>query len=362
VSRYRIDVAGPEDDAALRARMAADWLRGPVSVSFRREPSYFAGCALQGDHAQVYKCIDTDTGTVVGMAARLMTRLYVNGALRRVGVLSDMRVAPEARGGTLVARGFKVLRELHAADPVDFYMTAILDGNRTALTTLASGRAGLPTYRDFGLMLTPALHLDLPRPPLPVAGVGFRRAAAGDATALAELFAAAGARRQFARDYGCLPPGLAVPDFFVAERGSRLVACLAAWDQHALRQTHVESYTAGLAVLRPFYNAASRLLPMKPLPAPGQRVPCLYFAAVALCDDDMALWRGLLRHAYRDVRRGPWHYAILSLHERDPLAAALSDYRAIRAAGRIFVVHYEDGADAVARIDARPPYLDMARL
>ena len=362
MSRYRIVVAVPEDDAALRARMAADWLRGPLSVSFRREPSYFAGCALQGEQPQVYKCIDTGTGTVVGMAARLMTGLYVNGVWRRVGVLSDMRVAPEARGGTLVARGFKVLRELHAADPVDFYVTAILEGNRAALTTLASGRAGLPAYRDHGRMLTPALHLDLPRPPLPVAGVAFRRAADSDATALAELFAAAAGRRQFARDYTNLPPGLALTDFFVAERGSKLVACLATWDQHALRQTHVEAYTAGLAALRPFYNAASRLLPLKPLPAPGERVPYLYFAAVALREDDIALWRGLLRHAYREVRRGPWHYAILSLHERDPLAGVLSEYRAIRAAGRIFVVHYADGAGAVAQIDDRPPYLDMARL
>jgi hypothetical protein len=52
----------------------------------------------------------------------------------------------------------------------------------------------------------------------------------------------------------------------------------------------------------------------------------------------------------------------VSLHERDPLAAALADYRAIRTAGRIFVVHYDDGAGAVAQVDARPPYLDMARI
>lgn len=362
MSRYHFSAAGPQDDAALRSRMAADWMRGNLSVSFRREPSYFAGCALQGERAQVYKCVKESSGELVGMGARLTTSLFINGSLRRVGLLSDLRLAAGERGGTLVARGYKVLRQLHEADPVPFYLSVILDGNQTAQSSLASGRAGLPTYRDFGRMLTPAIHLDLPRPPLPVAGVQFRRAVAGDGAELARLLAEAAARRQFTRDSTSLPAGLRVEDFFVAQRDSRLLGCLAAWDQHALRQTHIEAYTPWLAALRPLYNAATRVLPLKPLPAPGERIEHLYLAAIALREDDVALFRGLLRHAYRELRTGPWHYAIAALHERDPLAVVLKDYRAIQAAGRIFVVHYADGAADVARIDGRTPYLDMARI
>jgi hypothetical protein len=362
VNRFRFGPAGQADDAALRERMAADWLRGNLSVSFRREPSYFAGTALQGEQAQVYKCVDHQQDRLVGMGARITTRMYVNGELQRVGLLSDLRLAPEHRGGTLVARGYQVVRQLHEADPVPFYLTAILDGNRLALGSIASGRAGLPSYRDWGRMRTPAIHLDVPRPALGVPGVQFRRATAGDAAALEDLFAEQGARRQFARPLQPLPPALAWSDFVVAEQGSRLVACLATWDQHALRQTHIEAYSPWLAALRPLYNAAARALPLKPLPSPGERIPYLYFANLATRSDDLPLARALLRHAYREMRGGPWHYAITSVHERDPLAPLLDEYRAIQAAGRIFVVHYADGADAVARIDARVPYLDMARL
>ena len=362
MARYHFRAAGPDDDGALRARMAADWMRGALSVSFRREPSYFAGSALQGEVVQVHVGVDGGSGAVIGMGARAMTQLFVNGQPRRVGLLSDLRLAPEARGGTLVARGYKVLRQLHEADPVDFYVTAILDGNRAALQSLASGRAGLPSYRDFGRMLTPAIHLDLPRPALSAPGVLLRRAGDSDATALHELLDRAARRRQFARVPQGLPPGLRMDDFFVAERGSRLVAALAAWDQQALRQTHIEAYTPWLAALRPLYNAAAALLPLKALPPPGGRIPYLYLASVAMLDDDLGLWRALLRHAYRELRRGPWHYAITALHESDPLAAALRDYRAIAAAGRLFVVHYAEGADAADRIDRRTPYLDMARV
>jgi hypothetical protein len=44
------------------------------------------------------------------------------------------------------------------------------------------------------------------------------------------------------------------------------------------------------------------------------------------------------------------------------MAAALRDYRSIAAAGRIFVVHYADGAASAEAIDRRTPYLDMARI
>lgn len=364
MSHYRFDAAAPADDAALRARMAADWMRGPLSVSFRREPSYFAGCALQGEAPQVYVCRNSASGAVAGMAARLMAGCWVNGEVRRVGLLSDLRLAPEARGGTLLARGFKVLRQLHEADPVPFYLTAIVDGNRAALHSLANGRAGLPTYRDLGLMRTPALQLDFDKTPLTLPGVQFRRATAGDAAALAELHRAAAPLRQFSRvlDVHALPPELALTDFFVAERGSHLAAAVAAWDQHALRQTHIEAYTPWLAALRPLMNTVARLSPLKPLPAPGHRVPYLYLSHALVRADDVALWRGLLRHAYRALRTGPWHFMICSLHERDPFAAALREYRAIAAAGRIFAVHYPEDAAAVDALDDRVPYVDMARL
>ncbi|QTD45775.1 hypothetical protein [Ottowia testudinis] len=362
--RHTFPPATPQDDAALRARMAADWMRGPLSVSFRREPNYFAGSALQGEAPQVHVCRDTASGAVVGMAARLMARCWVNGDAQRVGLLSDLRLAPEARGGTLLARGFKVLRQLHAADPVPLYLTAIVEGNQAALRSIATGRAGLPTYRDLGRMLTPAIHLDFERPALAVPGVAFRRATAQDAGALAELHRAAAPHRQFSRviDVDALPPGLRITDFFVAERGSQLLAAIAAWDQHALRQTHIEAYTPWLAALRPLYNLAAQALPIKPLPAPGERIPYLYLSHALARGDDLAVWRGLLRHAYRALRTGPWHYAICSLHERDPLAAALRDYRRIGAAGRIFAVHYPEDAPAADALDARVPYVDMARL
>ena len=74
MSRFGFALAQPADDAELRARMAADRMTGTIAVSFRREPSFFAGCRVQGDAAQVVKCTDTQDGTFVGLGTRSTVR------------------------------------------------------------------------------------------------------------------------------------------------------------------------------------------------------------------------------------------------------------------------------------------------
>ena len=42
-ARYQFSLAGHDDDAALRQRMAEDHMQGNIVLSFRREPDYFLG-------------------------------------------------------------------------------------------------------------------------------------------------------------------------------------------------------------------------------------------------------------------------------------------------------------------------------
>src|SRR5262245_24532432 len=135
-SRFEFSIATLEDDEQLRRRMAEDWMRGEMSISFRREPSYFAGCAVQGEGFQVVKCTERATGRIIGMGNRAWRWAYVDGLPRRVGYLADLRAQPEYRRGTLLARGYRFLRVLHDADPVPFYYTLIFDGNQDALNAL----------------------------------------------------------------------------------------------------------------------------------------------------------------------------------------------------------------------------------
>ncbi len=365
---FQFSLATPEDDKQLRQRMAEDAMKGNISVSFRREPNYFAGCQVQGESFQILKCTEKTTGKIVALGSRLITTKFINGKPEKIGYLADLRVNPDYRKTTLLARGYRFLRQLHEADPVPLYYSVILDGNTAALNNLLGGRAGLPQYSDLGLILTPAIHLDFPKPEIKIPGVSFRRATREQ---LPEIIAFVNnwySQKQFAPYYRLedfnTPRllGLKAEDFYVAiASDNRIVATAAAWNQADFRQTHVEGYSGPLATIRPFYNLLAKLSPLKPLPGPGAKVPYFYLAFVAVENNDGELFRGLLRSLYRDrLPRDSSHYFIAGLHEDDPLSAILKEYRRIEAAGRLFAVRYPDGEEFFGKLDGRIPYIEMA--
>jgi hypothetical protein len=368
MSRFDFALAGPADDAQLRARMAADVMQGSIAVSFRREPSYFAGCRVQGEATQVVKCTDRTSGRIVGLGSRSTSLAFVDGRRERIGYLADLRLAPELRRGTLLARGYRMLRRMHDADPVRLYTTVIYEGNRPAERALVGARAGLPRYVDWGRLLTPAIRLDFALRPERLAGVTLERGGAARLPQIVEFLNRERAGKQFApvleaAQFGAARlHGLRPESFFLALRGGRIVGTLAAWDQSALRQTHVERYPPLLALLRPAYNALAALSPLKPLPAPGTRIPYVYLACAAAAGNDVGVFRLLMRSAHEALRRGPWSFAIAALHEADPLAAVLAEFRSIPAAGRLFAVHYPDTALGVEPASRRVPCLEAGCL
>lgn len=349
-SRFRFTLAGPQDDADLRALMAQGRMEGAIAVSFRREPSYFAGCVLQGDGAQVIKCMEVESGRLAGHACRSTLEMFVDGRPQRVGYLSDLRSFVNYRGGTLLARGFRYLRELHEADPVPFYYTVIYEGNDQAVGNLVGGRAGLPAYLDYGRILTPAIQLDFPRRELRERGLRVAQATSSQLPAIVHFLNEWHAQRQLAPvrhaaqfAQGGRYSGLRAEDFLLAlDDNDEIAGTIAIWNQSAIRQTHVEQYSRPLALARPLFNLAARVLPFKPLPPVGGRVPYVYLACACAREHSVGTFRMLLRSAYRQLRNTDAHYAIVGLHESDPFAAALEDYRCIAAAGRLFLVHYPD--------------------
>ena len=368
VTRFDIALASGDDDAQLRARMAQDCMQGAIAVSFRREPSYFLGCRVQGERTQVVKCTDRSSGTIIGLGSRSQSDAWVDGERRRIGYLADLRLAPEHRGGLLLARGYRFFRDLHRIDPLPFYVTVIYEGNTPALHTLTSGRAGLPLYRDWGRLLTPAIRLDLRLRPHAAAEIRIERGRPEQIAAIVAFLNRCLRARQFAPCYreedfvrGRFA-GLSARDFFIARRHDRIVGTAAVWDQCALRQTHVERYSGIARWARPVYNALARVSARKPLPDPGARIPMVYIACLAVEDDDAALLRHLLRAVHEHCRQGPWHFAIAGLHEADPLAPVLAEFKSIPASGRVFVVHFPEEEPAIDGPDRRVPYLEAGCL
>src|SRR5262249_17871801 len=113
--------------------------------------------------------------------------------------------------------------------------------------------------------------------------------------------------------------GLGPERMVLAERGGRLLGLVAAWDQHAYRQSVVEGYGGWVAWLRSLYNGWQWLRGQPGLPPPGAPLPTLAVALPLVVEADPALFTALLDDLRRRWAGGPWSHLLLGLHERDPL-------------------------------------------
>ena len=281
-----------------------------------------------------------------------------------LGYLADLRLDDQYRGGTLIARGYRFLRQLHEDHRARLYTTMIFSGNHAALGTIASGRAGLPQYHDMGLVYSPGINIRRTKPPIN-AGCDILRGSEDLLPDIVECLSRNNSRRQFApvqtiamfksrwRDFR-------VTDFYVAVRGSRVTGVLGCWDQSSFKQTRIAGYGPRLRWMTPAANAVRPIMGTPLFPKPGQEVAYFYISFIAVDDDNLQIFRTLLRGAYNDAVGTRYLYAILALHERDPLLPALRDYSLTPFSGRLFCVTFEDGEDLYRSLDGHVPYLEAA--
>ena len=114
MSRYRFELATPADDADLRHILAETPMAGRISVSFRREPSYFDAAVVEGEFRQVVAARDCGADKLVGFGCRSIRMRYVNGLPQQIGYLGGLRLLIGHRNRGLVARGYKFFRQLHS--------------------------------------------------------------------------------------------------------------------------------------------------------------------------------------------------------------------------------------------------------
>lgn len=365
--RVVFEPAEERHDAGLRQLLAANPMQGEISLAFEREPSYFHASFVQAPFHQVVVGRDIRRGEIVGVGTRAVRSGFLNGDVASVGYLADLRLDRRHRGGTVIARAYRHLRELHNDGRARLYFTVIAEGNRPALETLAAGRAGLPPYRDLGRLLSPAVNLRRPRRAAD-AGVEIIGGSRELLPEIVDCLNRNQRRRQFAPCYsvsdfgGPWLRGLLVEHFYVARRAGRSIGVVAKWDQGAFKQTVVRGYGRRLALLRPLYNLAASLLSCPRYPAPGKALRSFYASCLAVDGDDVDVARALLTRLYNDSLGGPFHYFVIGLHERDPLLPALDGFSLTPFAGRIFAVHFEDGEQAFRGLDGRVPYVELAML
>jgi hypothetical protein len=344
---------------------------GKISVTFQREPSYFAGAVVDGRFHQVIVCRDSLNKRVVGFGCRGVRPRYVNGHSRPVGYLSLLRLLSEYRSRGLVARGYKFLRQLHGDGCTPLYLTTIAQGNERAISTLTSARAFLPGYHRAGDYQTAVIPI--PRRSRGQAddrGFQVRNATPADVDILLPFLARVGPSRQFFPKYeqtDFFQPGgtfrdLRPDDLLLAFSRERLVGVLGAWDQHRFRQTVVHRLDAPSRWWRPVYNALANVRGWPRLPKPGGRF-CHVTAVLPVVEhDDRSVFTALLDTLLDRLTATGHDFLLLGMHETDPLLELITNRAAVTYVTHVYHVCWTDGEALLGCLDDRPIYLELGCL
>jgi hypothetical protein len=368
--RFSFELATEQDDPDLRRLLATNAMPGRITVTFEREPNYFAGCGTMGHFWQVLIGRHQPGNEIAAVLCRATQPRFVNGEVKEVGYLGQLRVDKKYRGRWVLLHGLDALRALHADGRVRAYLSAISDENTIARRVLVDHpRPHFPMHHEVARIYT--LGIILRKPRLPRArrpAVEIERGSPAQIGEVVAFLRQHGSKRQFFPAYAesdlgsDTTRGFRVQDLLVARHRDRILGVLGLWDQSAYKQTVVQSYADSLRRLRPFYNLAARAVGVRPLPGVGQHIHSAYASFVCVANDDPDIFAALLQQVYSLAAERGLAYLMIGLAERDPLLPIAQKYPHIAYHSRLYVASWEDGHDFFARLDNRVPYIEIAAL
>ena len=326
------------DHVALERLFRETSMAGAIRIGSDRSPDFFSASRVQTEKPCVWG-VFTGDDSAVGVFSMGKRLVWLNGEKKAVRYLSDLRIHPDWRRGTLLAKGFRVIKDRVFAKG-EWAQTLVLEQNLPALEFLRSGRVGLPEYRQAGRYK----NWLLPSQKLPEPSHLVRKAEPDDIPAIQLLVDNFSQRRSFSPVVDLTELGgsylneLSIDDFLVAEESGEILGAMALWDQSAFQRLRVDGYSAPLAFSRPLWNFHARLRGGVPLPAPGANIPIVKATAIACAGDDPAILRSLLTAATSMEKS---RYLSIGLSEKDPLAAALVGMRGKVFTGLHFLVGWQ---------------------
>ena len=364
------ELASERDDADLRRLLRENPIAGSISLSFEREPCYFDAAVVEGPFHQTIVARERDSGQVIAFGNRSVRPLFVNGQVKDIGYMSQLRVNPAYGRGLYLARGladgFRKYQELHGDGRASFYLMSVIEDNLPARRLLTSGLSGYPHAREYIHMFTYAVYPMRSKHNLPMSpSVQIVRGDETYADAIVDCLNRNNPRKQFApfwtRDslfYANLSPA----DFFLAVKANHVVGCLACWDQSAFKQTVVRGYSGALRRWRKVLNIFSRFGILPYLPEPNTPLRHSYACHLAIDHDDLLIFEALLRNVYNYSIEQNYSYFMIGLAESNPLRRVVESYHPLTYISQIYLVDWNENIDLLAKLDGRIPGLEIALL
>ncbi len=363
-----VTLATPADDEAIRELLRRQPMPGRIRLTYEREPEFRLGCEVTGDDCQVLIARPENRTEIVGVACRSVRSMFINGVARRIGYLGQLRVDSRFRGRWLVSRGFSQLKQMHDRDPLPGYLASIVGGNNEATSVLIRNRRrAFPAFHPVADYRTLAIHVHRSKPASDME-VGISAARMDELHEIESFLQTNGARRQFSPVWtqeslrGLSSFGLEIGDLTLARRDGRVIGIAALWDQSRYKQIVIQGYTGWLKTIAPIYNLGAPWLGRAPLPSPGEKLKSVYASLICIAQDDVAVFRAVLRELYNLAAARGFRHLLVGLDANDPLLAAARDYSHIIYPSQLYLAEWTDGGGLNEQLDGRPAYVEIATL
>lgn len=364
---FVIGPARPEDDRAIRRLLREQTVGERVRLSLEREPVASRSAGTEGDRHHTVVARAAADRSVAAVAARSVSRVWINREPALLGYLGLLRRDPTLAGRVRLLRdGFAALDATRRADELPYDLTSIVTDNAAARRFLERGVRGLPAYLPWCGYVTRLMRPHRWRG----APSGVRRADASDLPAIADCLSRNLRRYQFAPVYSAedlrspiRSRGLASGDFYVAEAGGRVIGCVALWDQRAFKQAVVRGYAPWLARARRAANLVRAATGLPSLPPVGAAVDLAYISHIAIDGDQPGVLVALLRAVLADAGARGLKAVALGLSEANPMLAAVRRaFPAHEYRSTLYVVHRPAAEPTVRALDGRPAHVEVATL
>lgn len=360
--RYIIEAMRDADEPAARTLLRQP-MNGMIRVALTCEPDLHMAAAVGAIRHHHFIARDNTNDHIIGLASRALRRIWVNGQPKQVGYLSHLRRSGDGYlSRRLLCDGFAACAATRTADELPFDLTTIIADNTPARRLLERGLPGIPIYTPWCELVTCVIPTRRRR--RTTTAITGRQDLLPALVACLKRF---GTRHQFAPKWDeqtlrspTSARGLTIDDFHIVTHGSRIVGCLARWDQRAFKQTVVSGYAPWLTRSRPLVNAAMTVRRRPRLPSPGSTLRMAYLSHLAIDGDNPEVLRELI-DAARAVP-GDTDYLVMTLAADHALLPVLRRYRPREYRSILYVVHQPEARSAVGQLDRRTPYLEAALL
>jgi hypothetical protein len=367
-SDIEITLARPEHSAELCRLFRKTPMAGSIQVAMEREPDFFQGAALHSLHSKVVIARDQD-GKVIGSLCLAQRPVYVDGQVREVDFLSDVRIHPLHRQGMVLGRMIRQGRK-QGLLAHGFAQCIVVRDNIPALNLIDAPRRGAPPFFAAGKYASPAIFLGRRRPSLE-GDLQIRRATFEDISIMQALLDEEAPKKQFYPKYQLTElksspyyRGLDYGNYYLAFRGARLVGIAGIWDQSEFKQTRIVGYQGATRWLRPLFNVIAPVTGRPGLPPIGSALKHLVLHTVCIRDNYPKVFSVIFRRICNEFAMSGQAYIQCGFDASDPLLQVVSVYPRQDFGGRHFLLSFDGSAEAAipSLRPGRPYYLEVARI